>query len=111
MNFGLLLVGVGLLGGIGCGSSIGDACTTNLDCGTGRICDRSQPHGYCTKTPCLDTGCASEAVCVEFSNSESYCMLKCSHDGDCRTEYTCSLGQETSADAPFCLERDSTETL
>jgi hypothetical protein len=51
-----------------CGKSIGDECTTNVDCsqdGT-RDCDLSQPGGYCTINGCDEKFCPSEAVCIRI---------------------------------------------
>ncbi len=51
-----------------CSKKIGDGCQTNIDCaqdGT-RICDLSQPGGYCTEDGCDDSSCPSESICVRF---------------------------------------------
>ncbi len=50
----------------GCGSQIGDSCQTSTDCDPNgnRICDLSQPGGYCTVMGCDETTCPSEATCV-----------------------------------------------
>lgn len=81
-----------LLGG--CSAEIGDECSTNADCGQGRICDLSSRAGYCTVTPCEDRSCPEGSACVIFENEESYCMAKCDGRDDCRTGYICddSLG-------------------
>jgi hypothetical protein len=50
-----------------CSKSIGDECTTNVDCSqdyNARDCDLSQPGGYCTITGCDEKSCPSEAVCI-----------------------------------------------
>jgi hypothetical protein len=79
---------VALLGA--CAPEIGDDCSTNQDCGSGRICDLSQPGGYCTVRPCEDTtSCPDGSVCIHFENTESYCMLYCEGNGDCRDGYVC----------------------
>jgi hypothetical protein len=51
---------------VGCGKQIGDSCQTASDCDPNgnRICDLSQPGGYCTELGCNETTCPSEAVCV-----------------------------------------------
>lgn len=72
-----------------CSPGIGDACSTNADCGSNRICDTSQPGGYCTASPCRDTGCPSEAVCVDFGNQTSYCMQRCGPFAFCREGFEC----------------------
>ncbi len=64
----LLTVLVAGLASSGCGKKIGDGCSTNIDCqqdGT-RICDLSQPGGYCTVDGCDEDSCPSESVCVRF---------------------------------------------
>ncbi len=54
--------------GAGCGHSIGDSCTTNVECSpTGdRICDTSQVDGYCTVEGCDVQTCPDEAACIRF---------------------------------------------
>jgi hypothetical protein len=51
-----------------CGKKIGDDCQTAADCDPngGRICDTSQPGGYCTIHGCDETTCPSEAACIRF---------------------------------------------
>jgi hypothetical protein len=63
----LTILLVGLLAPA-CSKKIGDACATNIDCaqdGT-RICDLSQPGGYCTVDGCNDSSCPSDSICVRF---------------------------------------------
>lgn len=75
----------------GCTPSIGDDCDTALDCSAQatRLCDQTQPGGYCTLPGCDMGTCPDEAVCVLFRPetprlSVSYCMLECESDSDCR---------------------------
>ncbi len=51
-----------------CGKKIGDSCQTPADCDPNgaRICDLSQPGGYCTVQGCDETTCPSEAACIRF---------------------------------------------
>ena len=51
-----------------CGKKIGDDCQTATDCDPNgaRICDLSQPGGYCTILGCDETTCPSEAACIRF---------------------------------------------
>ncbi|MDD9935975.1 MAG: hypothetical protein OXT09_20355 [Myxococcales bacterium] len=80
-----------LCASIGCSPEIGDDCETALDCSSqaSRLCDRTQPGGYCTIRGCEKGTCPEEAVCVKFRPTTerlavSYCMFRCSDDGDCR---------------------------
>lgn len=91
-----------------CAPEIGDDCSINQDCGTGRICDRSQPGGYCTIPSCESTStCPDGSVCIEFENGERYCMLHCGGNDDCRDGYACVEGV---GDAPFCNATDAPKT-
>ncbi|MBM4395251.1 MAG: hypothetical protein FJ087_06130 [Deltaproteobacteria bacterium] len=84
-----------------CAREIGDDCSTNTDCGENRICDTSQPGGYCTVTPCRDDSeCPGESICVEFSVDATYCMRACSDLKPCRVEYECV--RDFKDFAPFC---------
>ncbi|HLK91708.1 MAG TPA: hypothetical protein VKZ18_17585 [Polyangia bacterium] len=51
-----------------CGKKIGDDCQTAADCDPNgaRICDISQPGGYCTILGCDETTCPSEAACIRY---------------------------------------------
>jgi len=78
----------------GCNPKIGDSCSADSDCSMqgDRVCDQSQPGGYCLKMDCDPDTCPGEAVCVEFLKdirSERFCMRHCSSDGDCRGKYRC----------------------
>ena len=85
----LKLVLAALLVCAGCAREIGDECSLNSDCGTARICDTSQPGGYCTISPCRSGDCPSEATCVDFSTEVSYCLRWCDDLNPCRTGYHC----------------------
>ncbi|MCE9575082.1 MAG: hypothetical protein K8W52_18165 [Deltaproteobacteria bacterium] len=62
---------IGLAGvAAGCGSEIGDSCSTSDDCNAGttsggRACDPGG-GGYCTIIGCDYDSCPSEATCVRF---------------------------------------------
>ncbi len=71
-----------------CGKSIGDECTTNVDCSqdyNARDCDLSQPGGYCTITGCDEKSCPSEAVCIRIfpyqADSTNLCAWPTPVDG------------------------------
>jgi hypothetical protein len=104
-----------------CGSKIGDSCAVGSDCSQegGRICDRSQPDGYCTVANCDVGTCPEESECVQFfasvrdttcataadcsldqvctvggycadrATESRFCMLRCGSQGDCRDGYEC----------------------
>jgi hypothetical protein len=95
------VLGVGLALAAGCAPEIGDKCSTALDCSAqgSRLCDRTQPGGYCTLAGCDNGTCPSEAVCVKFRPAEerlavTYCMYKCSDSGDCRDGYHCTSASD-----------------
>jgi hypothetical protein len=90
----------------GCKPEIGDDCSVSTDCSsTGdRLCDTTQPGGYCTIFNCEPGTCPEEAICVGFATSSSklcqdpqsedrlqrtYCLRSCDSDGDCRSGYEC----------------------
>lgn len=89
-----------LFGG-SCANEIGDECNSDAECGQGRRCDRASRAGYCTITPCEPGTCPENSVCVEFENTETWCMGVCGGDGDCRKGYRCD--KETGA-VPFCRQ-------
>ncbi|MBL9026431.1 MAG: hypothetical protein JNL21_29815 [Myxococcales bacterium] len=94
----------------GCQPKIGDECVGSVDCSQqgDRLCDTSQPDGYCTAFNCQPDGCPEEAVCIGFGleldpscSAETYdprwprfertfCLLACEEDGDCREGYRCA---------------------
>ena len=92
----------------GCTPKIGDSCTTSTNCSAAgdRLCDITEPGGYCTIFNCEPDGCPDDSVCINFgtrlspvndcspSNSNSpyqrsFCMARCSSPGDCRGGYDC----------------------
>jgi hypothetical protein len=107
----LLALGLALAG---CAPEIGDPCTTSTDCSqnSDRLCDISQPGGYCTIFNCEPAGsnpaakCPDEAACVAFAAeaspvdgcanalgstpyTRSFCLKKCDNGDDCRSGYIC----------------------
>ncbi len=108
----LLLLVLGVVVETGCTPVIGDSCTLSTDCASDgtRICDTSEPGGYCTVLNCtgnnLGSVCPDNAICVLFNPnvpgcpfsarspsriSESQCRNTCSTNSDCRTDYICAL--------------------
>lgn len=99
----LALLGFTLLA-LGCKPKIGDSCKSSTDCSAqaDRLCDTTQPGGYCTLFNCEPGTCPEdESVCVAFNDTicddplrtprfqRTFCMARCDDDGDCRAEYEC----------------------
>jgi hypothetical protein len=99
-----------------CNPKIGDDCSTSTDCSSSgtRSCDTKMPGGYCTVFNCEPDSCPGEAACIGFVLSVStllecanpgesrelrtFCMRRCSNDGDCRSGYKCiNLNEEGNA--------------
>lgn len=114
---------LGLLLALGCKPQIGDKCTTSTDCSQvgDRLCDISQPSGYCTVFNCEPKGsnaaasCPDGASCVAFGADPSpvagcenalgstpytrtFCMKECDNGNDCRDGYVC---EDPQADERF----------
>jgi hypothetical protein len=97
----------------GCGSSIGDKCSANVECSpTGdRICDTSQLDGYCTVEGCDLTSCPDEAVCVRFF-SAGFLSRTCNPDTEGTVDphvaptFDCSSA-EVCLTSGFCAQRTS----
>jgi hypothetical protein len=104
----LVAVAVAALYLVGCKPEIGDECTVSSDCSAAgdRLCDNTQPGGYCTIFNCEPGTCPEEAICVAFGSSistvpacvdpqrrsryeEIYCVKNCEDDDDCRGGYAC----------------------
>ena len=94
----------------GCTPKIGDSCALSTDCASDgtRVCDTSEPGGFCTVINCtgnaLGSQCPDNALCVNFLPNEpgcprqvrspaatavSECRDTCGSDSDCRTDYYC----------------------
>jgi hypothetical protein len=94
---------------LGCQPKIGDECQTSVDCSQAgeRLCDITQPGGYCTVFNCEPGGCPEESVCIAYGASlskvagctdanglsrfqRSFCMANCSSNEECRSGYICA---------------------
>ena len=93
-----------------CTPSIGDKCVLSTDCSTrgDRLCDTSQPDGYCTQFNCARNACPDNAACVLFNAAiqgcgyddrsggygsrvaRAFCIASCGQDSDCRPGYICA---------------------
>lgn len=105
-SFALRFLGILALFALGCQPSIGDKCQLSTDCSSrgDRLCDTSQPDGYCTVFNCFGNSCPNDGVCVLFAPSvpgcayddrrpsrlgRSMCLATCEEDSDCRAGYVC----------------------
>ena len=106
------IAGVAGAGGLvlsGCTPKIGAACELSTDCSSqgDRVCDTSEPNGYCTVENCKANECPDEAACVDFKPAVTgcsysdrtpsriavaFCMIQCHTDSDCRDD-TDELGR------------------
>jgi hypothetical protein len=92
---------------LGCPPEVGNKCQLSTDCSQlgDRLCDTSQPDGYCTVFNCEPDSCPN-SVCVAFNPSidpacenandgryprfeRTFCMKACGDDSDCRDQYQC----------------------
>jgi hypothetical protein len=105
---------------MGCGHSIGDSCSTNVQCSPNgdRICDTAQVDGYCTIEGCDLTSCPDEATCVRFFSagflstacnpitegvvSGAVATRDCTSSELCLTSGFCAL---RSSERRFCMKR------
>lgn len=112
---------------LGCTPKIGDKCTVSTNCSTtgDRLCDVTQPDGYCTKFNCEPGTCPEDSVCVNFGTTlspkdgcgssqgnspykRSFCMANCDSNSDCRAGYECL---EATAFYAVLAEHDSNQKV
>jgi len=79
-----------------CKRQIGDACKNSLDCSqeSERLCDISQPGGYCTIEGCDERTCPEDSVCVRFfphdeKEPKADNCAKCNADEVCLADLHC----------------------
>lgn len=101
---------------MGCLPKIGDPCSTSLDCSQQgeRLCDPTQPDGYCTVFNCEPDSCPDNAACVSFNEQvdpacgtandgewprfeRTFCMAPCGSETDCRDGYACVAATDDAA--------------
>jgi hypothetical protein len=100
------ILGLGAFTAMGCTPEIGDKCILSTDCSLRgeRLCDTSQPGGYCTILNCRGNLCPDNAACVLFHptiqgcdyndrtpsrTGRTFCVKTCSDNSDCREGYVC----------------------
>ncbi len=117
--------------GVGCQPAIGDECESSVDCSQGgdRLCDLTQPGGYCTIFDCEPGTCPDDSVCVAFGTqlsplpgcagghefsrfTRSFCMAPCGSDSDCRSGYVCEdLGLSDNPWSAVVLDADRSQRV
>jgi hypothetical protein len=89
-----------------CKRDIGDDCKNSLDCSqeSERLCDISQPGGYCTIEGCDERTCPSASACVRFFPRLELLTKPCSAGCD-STELCLPDGKGGGVCAPRMSER------
>ena len=115
---------------MGCKPEIGDECTVSTDCSAAgeRLCDTTQPGGYCTIFNCEPGTCPEEAICISYGSmlstvpacrdrnrrsryEETYCVAKCEEDDDCRGGYACiDMGNPNNAGGVVVVEHGTVDS-
>jgi hypothetical protein len=104
---------------IGCAHKIGDSCSMNIECSpTGdRVCDQSQPGGYCTQEGCLAGSCpVDEGVCVRYLDlSSTPCYdqagnFRCDRGDICVEGFCAPLRSERRACLLICQDQGGCRT-
>jgi hypothetical protein len=104
-----------------CGHEIGDSCILSSDCDPNgqRICDGSQPDGYCTVIGCDYNTCPDEAVCVRFfvgdftnkpCDAATEDLPNSDATDDCNPEELCTVANQCvprSAEQRYCMKKCS----
>lgn len=104
----IAFVALAVLAGLalaGCGATVGDACTTQRECGAGLCLNRDfTPGGYCS-TACVlgGTDCPAGSVCVDdaVGRNAPACLRSCRSASDCREGYVCRT--ERGSPTPVCV--------
>lgn len=105
MRRSLALV-VCLMGFVGCGATVGDACTTNREC-NGQYClnAEGEPGGYCSQACKLEDArsCPAGTLCVRdgAAKDSHACFRTCATSADCRAGYVCRVEKESAS--PICI--------
>jgi len=106
---------------VGCGYQIGASCIVDTDCsadGT-RVCDLSEPDGYCTILGCDYNTCPDSSECVRFytgSFSNEPCDYMTEDTGSansCSYDEQCSLAGQCvprTAEIRYCMDTCSSNS-
>ncbi|MBK9259135.1 MAG: hypothetical protein IPM54_04805 [Polyangiaceae bacterium] len=92
---------------------VGQACTSDAECGGEYRCQLTAPGGYCSFFCSGDADCPTGSVCSPLPNSRvsGICMKSCSTTAECRPGYTCEIvhlfpgdPMAPSSPSPVCWE-------
>lgn len=88
-----------------CGATIGDACTTERDCGAGVCLNRDFTPGGACSLACNPGGaaCPAGSVCVDdaIGRDSPGCLRSCRTASDCRAGYICRTEKKSAT--PVCV--------
>jgi hypothetical protein len=89
--------------------TIGEACTGDANCSVGSSCATAMPGGLCSFA-CAGDQCPSGAVCADLraSGSGLFCATACTTQAQCRTGYTCCAGLGACVPAANCPAQNPT---
>lgn len=89
---------------------VGAACNGDDDCSGELTCLDGPRGGYCTETGCDSSDdCPGDTACVSWSDSVTYCAVRCQADSDCSFCRGDDLAATCTADTNFIIDDDSTE--
>jgi hypothetical protein len=94
----------------GCGYQIGQSCVVDTDCSAdgSRVCDISEPSGYCTILGCDYNTCPDNSECVRFYTG-AFANEPCQYgvsNGACSYDEECSLAGQCvprAAEIRYCM--------
>jgi hypothetical protein len=89
-----------------CGATVGDACTTNRECGAGLCLNRDfTPGGACSIGCTLGAAnaCPAGTLCLPdvLGKDLPGCMRTCKGQVDCRVGYVCTVERDSAQ--PVCV--------
>jgi hypothetical protein len=101
---------------VGCGYQIGESCIVDTDCSAdgSRVCDQTEPSGYCTILGCDYNTCPENSECVRFytgafANQPCDYLTEDASGGSndaCTYDEECSLAGDCvprSAEIRYCM--------
>jgi hypothetical protein len=89
----------------GCGYQIGESCIVDTDCSAdgSRVCDETEPSGYCTIIGCDYNTCPESSECVRFYTG-AFSNEPCDYQNEDVSDDACSYDEECSL-ANLCVPR------